>query len=350
MISLCTVFDSNFIDRGLVLYDSLVETGSDFVLYVLCIDEKLYSALTRYNADRLKPVPLEKIMEKEPSLNELRKERSRSEFCWTLSSVFTEYVLNTYNPEEITYIDSDMYFYSDPFLWIKDNDKAVGITPHRFPKNHYFSLMEKHSGKYCVEFNSFKNNATGRKVLGEWKKSCLESCSSDDSEDGFGDQMYLTEWPVKYKGDVYVYSYPGAGIATWNIMEYALDGDVLTYRGEPVTPVFYHFSGLRFTEDGKVCVKCGDFGRRVADYFYISYLKKLEEKRVWVLKEYGIETPRYVEGVGNMADNRAQFVKKIKKLLSRGKLISAAREVINRLYISRYSRKHFGTEADYYDY
>ena len=36
----CTLFDSNYIDKGLVLYDSMVRTMPEFKLYAFAFDKK----------------------------------------------------------------------------------------------------------------------------------------------------------------------------------------------------------------------------------------------------------------------------------------------------------------------
>lgn len=44
----------------------------------------------------------------------LKRERSKAEYCWTCTSVIIEYVLNHFLVQSCTYLDSDLYFYSDP--------------------------------------------------------------------------------------------------------------------------------------------------------------------------------------------------------------------------------------------
>ena len=43
----CTLFDSNYIDKGLVLYDSMCECIGEFKLYVFAFDEKCFELLSR---------------------------------------------------------------------------------------------------------------------------------------------------------------------------------------------------------------------------------------------------------------------------------------------------------------
>ena len=49
MINFCTYFDINYIHKGLALYDSLVNTGSEFKLWILCFDDKVYEVLRELN-------------------------------------------------------------------------------------------------------------------------------------------------------------------------------------------------------------------------------------------------------------------------------------------------------------
>ena len=55
---LCTLYNSLYLDKGLVLYDSLCECAKDFKLYVLCMDDKCYEVLTDLNQEHHIPVRL----------------------------------------------------------------------------------------------------------------------------------------------------------------------------------------------------------------------------------------------------------------------------------------------------
>ena len=45
MIHFCTLFDSYYIDKGLVLYKSLESVSDDFVLYIFCFDDRCFEIL-----------------------------------------------------------------------------------------------------------------------------------------------------------------------------------------------------------------------------------------------------------------------------------------------------------------
>ena len=55
---LCTLYNSLYLDKGLVLYDSLCGCAKDFKLYVLCMDDKCYEVLTDLKQEHHIPVRL----------------------------------------------------------------------------------------------------------------------------------------------------------------------------------------------------------------------------------------------------------------------------------------------------
>lgn len=331
------------------MYESLLENDSEMTLYILAMDNELFSFLQEQNYKGVVAIALDDILNYDNRLPALKKERSFGEFCWTLSSVLTEYVFETFAPDICTYIDSDMYFYSNPSVLLDSFDKSVGIMRHRFPNNRYFRLLEKHSGTYCVEFNSFRNNEIGRRVLSEWKEKCIAHCEAVGTEKGFGDQKYLTDWPQEYPGEIYEYNHSGAGIATWNIKDYSIEDGELMYRGSKCSPIFYHFSGIVYLENGRINTHVGNFSKEVADYFYLPYLRKIEEKRNW-LREHNVIDIAVKTKKNDVPDEaRKSFTHEMMDYLKKGKIFTIIREVTGRIYTSTYARTHYGTESDYYN-
>ena len=43
----CTLFDVNYLDKGIVLYKSLERVCQTFKLYVFCFDDKTYEVLNQ---------------------------------------------------------------------------------------------------------------------------------------------------------------------------------------------------------------------------------------------------------------------------------------------------------------
>ena len=161
MLTLCTLFNSNYLDKGLTLYESLEKFSNDFILYVLAMDDKCYNILTQENRKHLIAIDL-KDFENEDLLK-AKSNRSFGEYCFTCTASLIKYILTKYNSKYCTYIDADMYFYSDPICIIEEMNRrnaSVQITGHRFNK---FEAIERKNlvGEFCVEFNTFKNNKEG---------------------------------------------------------------------------------------------------------------------------------------------------------------------------------------------
>lgn len=131
----CTLFDSNYLDKGLALYHSMRKRISNFRLYIFAFDDRCFEVLSDMHLKNVVAVPVTEIMDN--TLREIKKERTRAEFCWTCTPVVIEYVLAQYREEVCTYIDADIYFFADPEKMIneiREQNCSVGIVPHRFEK------------------------------------------------------------------------------------------------------------------------------------------------------------------------------------------------------------------------
>ena len=255
-MDLCTLFDSNYLDRGIALCDSLNEVSDNFNLYIFAFDELAVRVLNELKLKNVTVIPEQNIMDDE--LARIRRERSRAEYCWTCTPVIIEYVLEHYDVRACTYIDADMLFYESPeFLWkeLAGEKCNASIIEHRFPNNITKATNQRLHGRYCVQFNTFFNTEEGRDILRWWKQKCMESCSMKLNDKSFGDQKYLDDWKARFRG-IHEVQNVGAGVAPWNISDYSFAGKngkhiSLLYRRErECRLIFYHFQ--RRTNDERM--------------------------------------------------------------------------------------------------
>lgn len=329
MLTFCTLFDSNYLDKGLVLYESLKNVMSDFKLYILAMDDKCCSILKEQQLKNVVVISLQEFEDEE--LLEIKKQRSRAEYCWTCTASFIDYVFETYNEEYCTYIDSDLYFYKNPKVLIEEmlHAKAsVQIVEHGFGTGRRARKQEKNSGRFCVQFNTFKNDAAGREVLSTWKQQCRNHCSMETNE--MGDQKYLSEWPAKYK-QVHILEHQGGGVAPWNIARFRSSdkkpGVVIDKKTkQEYDLIFYHFHHLEYVDDETVNINAFKKGlgaeKKLVLQIYIPYLKALEQAKQKLSKEFGFVP---------MIKNHPGFVKRSKQEKIQAIKSLGVEELFNRL-------------------
>lgn len=287
----CTLFDSFYLSRGLALYYSLKDTTPDFRLYVFPFDTKTASVLQAMKLENLVVVEQDKFENDE--LRKIKTERTRGEYCWTCTPVIIDFCIQNFNLSQCTYLDADLIFFSSANKLIDEMGTcSVLITDHRYTPKYDQS---KTSGKYCVQFVSFKNDGAGLKVLNWWKDACIEWCF-DRYEDGkFGDQKYLDDWPKKFAG---IYDLPneGAGLAPWNIQQYEIvrSNGPLRVRNMATSQdwevIFYHFHWLRFLSEKKVDMGTYTLNPETKEVFYHPYIKRLAAIHD-ELERYGVDLP-----------------------------------------------------------
>ena len=282
----CTLFDSAYLSRGLVMYQSLRLTKVDFHLYIFAFDDLCYKILNDMSLANVTLISL-KSFETEDLL-EVKPSRSKAEYCWTCTSSTIEYILTKYNEPSCTYIDADLFFFSSPEILNNEikGIKNVLITEHRYSRlSSFFEL--KRSGRFCVQYITFSNDSSSRIVLDTWKKQCLNWCFARFEDGKFGDQKYLDDWPVIYN-NIHILKHQGGGLAPWNIQQYAFEikNTILTGKvkktGLPFDVVFYHFQYVKLLSDGSYDIGWYFISSAIKKLFYEPYLLKIEviEKRI----------------------------------------------------------------------
>jgi len=281
MLNFITLFDKNFLSRGLCLYNSLVEHCDNFFLYILAMDLDTEEYFKQEKADNRTIIPLNQIESFYPELVDIKKGRSRAEYCWTLTPYSIQYAIKNYNLESCTYIDADIFFFGDPKVLIEAaDDSSIIITEHRYTPEYD---QTKTSGKYCVQFMFFKNDANGAEALEWWRQRCKEWCYAKSEDGKFGDQKYLDDWTTRFKG-VYVPDHIGCGIAPWNMQQYDFfikDGKNMVsdkVTKEQAELIFVHYHNLKnYYSGNKIIWNLGSYSisNQSKDVLYKRYINAL---------------------------------------------------------------------------
>lgn len=292
-----TLFDSNYLIRGLTLYESLKSNLEKFKLFIIAFDDRCYKKLKELALEFVVVISLEEFEDEE--LLNIKSGRTRAEYCWSSTAKSILYVLDNYNLEICTYLDADLYFFDDPQILFEElsESKSVIITEHRYSP---YCDQTKTSGKYCVQFMTFKNNQDGICVLEWWKDRCIEWCYSRLEDGKFGDQMYLDDWVERFSG-IHELKNIGGGVAPWNVNQYTFKKEKdKIYLIEKETNnleklVFYHFHNLEFFDKDVVHLSGSiyDIPDTAIVYVYKEYIKKIE----MVCCKY------------NLNENRADWIK-----------------------------------------
>lgn len=292
MLNFCTLFDSNYLSRGLVTYRSLMEvTQGDVHLYVFAFDDKCFDVLKQMSLPHLTVISLAEF--EDDALLAIKPTRTKGEYCWTCTSSTILYCIKTFGLQNCTYIDADMYFYAHPQVLIDEmpDDKHVMITEHRYTPQYDKSKL---SGKYCVQFMYFDNSVCGLEVLTWWRDRCLEWCYNRHEDGKFGDQKYLDDWMERFNC-VHELRHLGGGLAPWNIQRFDYQvqnnhfsltlknnrdlNETFDYtEGEGVEPIFFHFHGVKLYQNGGAIYapKMYILNKNTRQFLYEPYLRQLQ--------------------------------------------------------------------------
>lgn len=269
----CTLFDINFLAKGLTLYNSLVKhSTTDWKLYILCLDEETYTLLKKINLEKVSLISLDQIEDSELLI--AKNNRNRTEYCWTLTPSLPLYLLNT-KPEIdlITYLDADLFFYSSPEQIFEEfGNNSILLIPHNLPPEK--KEKEKVVGKYNVGMMIFRRDQSGLTCLNWWRLQCNNWCYEVPEDGKLGDQKYLDYFEEKFS-NVFILHHPGANLAGWNIKNYRGKinkiNNAVYVNNKPL--IFFHFSSFKLYNSRSKFLPYGPIGAH--KYFLFSTEKNL---------------------------------------------------------------------------
>lgn len=286
----CTLFDSHYLDKGLTMITSLMQVAPQSYIYVLCMDELCHTILKSMSINNVYLINLNDFEDEE--LIETKKTRTHGEYCWTCTSKLIKYCILKFALNNCTYLDSDLYFFSNPEILLNKlgtDHCQVQTVSHNFSKTPYGKYLENVYGFNCVQFNSFTNSKLSLELLDKWIDECLNGCNIMTG----GDQEYTNSW-IAYPF-VSVSKNLGAGMAPWNFYRYrfAQDGFAFDrFEKKIYELVFFHFQNLLFLDEKKVRImtktehwKCD---KKLFDYVYSIYLRKIVGFRKLLEDKYNL--------------------------------------------------------------
>ncbi len=236
--------------RALTLLDSLRRCGGEFKLYALCLDEQSLFVIQALGKDNVVPIQIAELENYDPELAATKATRSLIEYYFTITPCWPLYLFDTFKEiEQITYLDADLYFFSDPeTVFAEINKASIALSPHNFSPDHAEDIVY---GKYNMGWITWRRDENGLTALKWYRESCIEWCYDRLEGDKFADQKYLEE----------IAGFPGAkdikhigvNISEWSCNNYEFtldDNDTPLVDGEPL--VCYHFQRFWVTNNKSV--------------------------------------------------------------------------------------------------
>ncbi len=297
----CTLSSQTYVARTLALYSSIRRHLSSFHLWICCADDAAYTILSHFAPENTTLLRVSDV--ETPQILATRNSKTVAEYCWTLKPALCTYVFQHYNVSRLLYCDSDIYFFSHPRpiheLWNNYTtllNRQLGTT----------ALENKH-GMYQAGMIGFSKSVESLDVLRWWLNRCTEWCYDDHSDHRrWGDQKYLQSIPDLFRS-IRVNDRYALVAAPWNIVMSNTKGLQVSRVGHDVYVgseklVSYHFGSINMLSPTTFDLWKHEplkFDKRILDYIYTPYLKKLSAISE-AISSKGLDTAMLYEGAKNV--------------------------------------------------
>ena len=275
---ICTYFDYNFLPRGLALFYSIKRYHKEFDLFVLALDARTYDYLLDLEEKNLKLISHEEYdVYFKTSVNRFE---DKKQYFFSATANLCVYLLEN-NPEIdiLLYLDADVYLFSSLDLMYEEfGNSSIGLCTHRiYP---LFKFFVNHYGNYNVGVNLFRNSASGKRCVRDWKVEC-DTWYPDKPGyplKFFSDQIFLDSWVGKFDG-IKIIENIGINVCYWNAANYTFSKVNDCYYVDKTPLMIFHFSSLH-KENDHIWNTYSIYGlvsiRKVLLEIYTEYIKEIE--------------------------------------------------------------------------
>lgn len=233
------VTDRNYLAKFLVLHESLLRNTSDvWTLHLLAADMETLWLVDGMKLENVEVMPLSGF-EQAMNLAKIKESRNWKEYMWTMASNLIEYWLPWTGDDGITYLDSDLMFFSDPSVMFEElGNRSIAIIPHRLiPSKKHLEI----NGVFNVGWLTIRNTETGRRCIKRWAEQVRSWCFDRvEGSNACGDQKFLDEWPGLYGDECCIIQNIGANLAPWNLANYRINWEDGRMFANKTGAVFFH--------------------------------------------------------------------------------------------------------------
>jgi hypothetical protein len=192
MINFCTYFDKNYLSKFLTLINSLNKFNLTYTFFVVSLDDFVFDFFKKNYIPNIRVIHLNDIEKEYKDLLLAKKNRDLIEYYFTLSPFLPKYFNEKFNIKQISYLDSDFYFFKSPKNAIEDNMNYSVVLIKQYSNPKY--------GLYNVGWIYFNfNHVETTQIVNIWSQQCLDLCTDFPKNGFYADQKYLDTWPQKLK-------------------------------------------------------------------------------------------------------------------------------------------------------
>ena len=192
MINFCTYFDKNYLSRFLTLAKSLDRFNISYTFYVLCLDDFVFNFFKKNYFDNIRVISLNDVENEYKNLLEAKKNRNMIEYYFTLSPFLPKYLFEKFQIAQLSYLDSDFYFFKNPTKKIRENSNFSTVLVKQYANPKY--------GLYNVGWIYYNfNYSETKEIINLWSQQCIELCTDFPKNGFYADQKYLDEWSQNLK-------------------------------------------------------------------------------------------------------------------------------------------------------
>jgi len=279
-----TVCTLNRLGQISVLGKSLLKYNPDYT-FIIGLADELNGRIDSADYSPFVFISLSEM--NDPKQKALTDQYDPFELSCALKAYYGDFILKKYNPGILFYFDTDICIYDSlNFLEKSLNEFSILITPHyssplpadgKYPRER--DVLN--SGLYNGGFIGLKNDDNAVEFISWWKERLSDQGYNNVCEGMMVDQLWLNLVPLFFK-QVLILEHPGCNIAYWNMYERQLVKQENNYLVNNLPLIFFHFSGYRLENPGKISIHQNRFSlsdNSALKELIAAYHRSLEENK-----------------------------------------------------------------------